>query len=89
MDRILLTSLVGAAPGNVFGPGMCAGAMEVFARDARGSNKAGGAGGTGPAGGVRPAAAKDGQEQGVADATARLGSASDGRFSFFEFVAPH
>ncbi|RLN13329.1 hypothetical protein C2845_PM09G01640 [Panicum miliaceum] len=30
MDRILALSLVGAGPGNVFGPGMSAGALESF-----------------------------------------------------------
>ncbi|KAL6606116.1 hypothetical protein ACP70R_041769 [Stipagrostis hirtigluma subsp. patula] len=41
MDRILAMSLVGAAPGNTFGPGLCAGAMEIFAR---GGSKPGGGG---------------------------------------------
>lgn len=34
MDRILAMSLVGAGPGNVFGPGMSAGALESFGRPA-------------------------------------------------------
>ncbi|KAJ1257813.1 hypothetical protein BS78_10G025000 [Paspalum vaginatum] len=37
MDRILAMSLVGPGPGNVFGPGMSAGALESFARGRRAS----------------------------------------------------
>ncbi|KAL6606577.1 hypothetical protein ACP70R_042230 [Stipagrostis hirtigluma subsp. patula] len=100
MERILAMSLVGAAPGNVFGPGMSAGALESFApRGGRGS-KAGG-GGKRPAGGETPeggaaermgeAASKDGfgqEERGGAAASARFEPATGGVY-WFEAVAPH
>ncbi|GJN29753.1 hypothetical protein PR202_gb18071 [Eleusine coracana subsp. coracana] len=97
MDKILLMSVVGA-PGGVFGPGMCVGAMDVFAPTpdgGRGRNKAeaGGGGAAGPAAGAaRPAAAKDGrreQRQRGADTTGRFGPASDARCGFLEFVVPY
>ncbi|RLM56336.1 hypothetical protein C2845_PM10G01660 [Panicum miliaceum] len=102
MDRILALSLVGAGPGNVFGPGMSAGALEsFFARGkAERGNGRGAAGGTGPAaggGGGRSAAERTseaegkgvgGQERGGADANASFHRPLDGMF-FFEAVAPH
>jgi hypothetical protein len=87
MDRILLMSLVGAAPGGVFGPGMNAGALETFARDARSSE-----GGGSTAGSARRAAKDHRREQkhGGADMSAALfGPASDARCGFMEFVVPH
>ncbi|GJN01034.1 hypothetical protein PR202_ga18268 [Eleusine coracana subsp. coracana] len=96
MDKILLMSVVGA-PGGVFGPGMCVGAMDVFAPSPDGGrrrNKAeagGGAAGS-AAGGARPAAAKDGrreQRPRGADTAGRFGPASDARCGFLEFVVPY
>jgi hypothetical protein len=89
MDRILLMSLVGAAPGGVFGPGMNAGALEAFARDARSSE--GGARGGSTAGSARRAAKDHRREQkgGADTSTALFGPASDARCGFLEFVVPH
>ncbi|PAN25975.1 hypothetical protein PAHAL_4G338400 [Panicum hallii] len=69
MDRILALSLVGAGPGNVFGPGMSGGALEsFFARGkAERGNGRGAAGGTGPAaggGGGRSAAERTSEAEG-------------------------
>lgn len=90
MDKILLMSVVGAAPGGLFGPGMCAGAMEVFAPDDRRGRKAEEGGGTAAAAarGARLAAAKDGprEQRGGVNTAARFGTASDARSSFLEFV---
>ncbi|XP_062232710.1 uncharacterized protein LOC133930034 [Phragmites australis] len=103
MDRILAMSLIGAAPGNVFGPGMSAGALESFARDGRGKAEGGsrapagsarlapGKGGEGAAERAREAGAKGGndqQEGSGAGAKARFHPASDGMYCF-ETVAPH
>nr|AWA44871.1 hypothetical protein SS53D02_000003 [Saccharum spontaneum] len=56
MDRILALSLVGAGPGNIFGPGMSAGALESFARDAGRAKAEGNSRGAGAAaGGTRSA----------------------------------
>nr|AAQ06272.1 hypothetical protein [Cenchrus americanus] len=53
MDRIVGLSLIGAGPGNIFGPGMSAGALESFALGGRvkaeGGDGRGAAGGTGSA----------------------------------------
>ncbi|OEL23152.1 hypothetical protein BAE44_0015824 [Dichanthelium oligosanthes] len=100
MDRVLGLSLVGAGPGNVFGPGMSAGALESFARGGRGKAEGGeagtrsaaGSGGKTAAEGTSEAEAKakgvGGQEGHGADANARLHPALDGTFCF-EAVAPH
>ncbi|KAL6861479.1 hypothetical protein ACP4OV_017179 [Aristida adscensionis] len=85
MERILAMSLVGAAPGNVFGPGMSAAALETFAP--RGSRKAGGGGAggrSGSAGGATPAArdwleSSDGRTSAAAAAAAAAKGGSNGQ----------
>ncbi|EER87787.1 hypothetical protein BDA96_10G026600 [Sorghum bicolor] len=105
MDRILAMSLVGAGPCNVFGPGMSAGALESFARDAgrakaEGNSRGGGA----AAGGTRSASAGSGGGKRAAERTgekeANSGASTnatrscpaldfDERFCFDAVVAPY
>lgn len=93
-------SIVGAAPGNVFGPAMSVGALESFVQGGRG--KAGGFGVSGS--GARPAG-KGGEEEKTAEgrskeatggAAGREGIEGDARFDpalgglrCFEAIAPH
>lgn len=65
MDRILAMSLVGAGPGNVFGPGMSAGALESFARPAgrARTERSGGRGGAAARGARSASAEKCGADQ--------------------------
>lgn len=65
MDRILAMSLVGAGPGNVFGPGMSAGALESFGRPAgrARTERSGGRGGAAARGARSASAEKCGADQ--------------------------
>ena len=69
MDRILALSLVGAGPGNVFGPGMSAGALESFF--ARGKAERGNGRGAAGEGAGSAAAAGGGGRKTAAEREAR------------------
>uniref|UniRef100_A0A0D3GCE7 Uncharacterized protein n=1 Tax=Oryza barthii TaxID=65489 RepID=A0A0D3GCE7_9ORYZ len=97
MERIIAMSVVGAGPGNVFGPGMSAGALESFVprRQAGATDNAAAsaaaAEGTGR-GATRPAeqatAAAEGRRAG-GDGGARFDPARDGLLYCFETISPH
>ena len=105
MDRILALSLVGAGPGNVFGPGMSAGALESFF--ARGKAERGnGRGAAGEGAGSAAAAGGGGRKtaaERASEAEAKVAGGQEGRGAdsnarlhkaldgmlLFEAVAPH
>uniref|UniRef100_A0A0E0PT24 Uncharacterized protein n=2 Tax=Oryza TaxID=4527 RepID=A0A0E0PT24_ORYRU len=99
MERIIAMSVVGAGPGNVFGPGMSAGALESFVprRQAGASDKAAAAAsaaGEGTRrGATRPAeqatAAAEGRRAGGDGGGARFDPARDGLLYCFETISPH
>jgi len=81
MDRILALSLVGAGPGNVFGPGMSAGALESFF--ARGKAERGnGRGAAGEGAGSAAAAGGGGRKtaaERASEAEAKVAGGQEGR----------
>uniref|UniRef100_A0A0E0DW81 Uncharacterized protein n=1 Tax=Oryza meridionalis TaxID=40149 RepID=A0A0E0DW81_9ORYZ len=98
MERIIAMSVVGAGPGNVFGPGMSAGALESFVprRQAGATDKAAAGEGTWR-GATRPAEqaaaaatamAAEGRRAG-GDGGARFDPARDGLLYCFETISPH
>uniref|UniRef100_A0A0E0L7D7 Uncharacterized protein n=1 Tax=Oryza punctata TaxID=4537 RepID=A0A0E0L7D7_ORYPU len=98
MERIIAMSVVGAGPGNVFGPGMSAGALESFVpkRQAGATDKAAAGEGT-VRGATRPAeeaaaataAASGRRAGGDGGGGARFDPARDGLLYCFETISPH
>uniref|UniRef100_A0A0D9WLF7 Uncharacterized protein n=1 Tax=Leersia perrieri TaxID=77586 RepID=A0A0D9WLF7_9ORYZ len=94
MERIIAMSVVGAGPGNVFGPGMSAGALETFVPPRRQQSAANKAPAPAEDGSARPAAKEEGaaaaaaKGKGGGGGGARFDPAMDG-FYCFETVSPH
>ena len=80
MDRILALSLVGAGPGNVFGPGMSAGALESFFARGKQAEPGNGRGAAGE--GARSAAGGGGRKtaaERASEAEAKVAGGQEGR----------
>ena len=80
MDRILALSLVGAGPGNVFGPGMSAGALESFFALGKQAEPGNGRGAAGE--GARSAAGGGGRKtaaERASEAEAKVAGGQEGR----------
>ncbi|KAL5212709.1 hypothetical protein ABZP36_023556 [Zizania latifolia] len=96
MERIIAMSVVGAGPGNVFGPAMSAGALESFV-GRQGGTKAEAFGEGGAGRGGRPAEKMHAAEEaaGRRNTAAKAGNAGawfdpalDGLYCF-ETISPH